>query len=226
MRWIFRIFVGGGLLVLLLPVVAVLIYRIVPPPVTPLMLWRAWQGQPIHQIWRSLPELSPQIMKAVVAAEDSRFCLHHGFDWDAIARDMEENERGGRLRGASTISQQTAKNLILWPDRSWLRKGAEAYVTVLLENLWPKSRIIETYLNIIEWGPGIYGVEAASETYFHADNKTLTPSRAALLAAILPDPLRRSPAHPSAYVERYAHTIAVRMGELAPAQLPPCTAKR
>jgi monofunctional biosynthetic peptidoglycan transglycosylase len=222
-RWLVRILVVLLLLVVLLPPAVVLAYRYVAPPVTPLMLWRSWQGAPIRQVWRPLAGLSPRLMNAVVAAEDTRFCLHHGFDWDAIARDMEQNERGGRLRGASTISQQTAKNLLLWPDRSWLRKGAEAYVTVLLEALWPKSRIIEVYLNIIEWGPGIYGAEAASEAYFRADNLALTPARAALLAAVLPNPLRWSPARPTAYVERYAGTISTRVGELAAMQRPPCT---
>lgn len=214
MRWIFRIFVGGGLLVLLLPVVAVLIYRIVPPPVTPLMLWRAWQGQPIHQIWRSLPELSPQIMKAVVAAEDSRFCLHHGFDWDAIARDMEENERGGRLRGASTISQQTAKNLFLWNGRSFVRKGLEAYFTVLIEFTWPKQRILEVYVNIAELGDGIYGVGAASDAYFHTSPARLGPAQAARLAAVLPSPRRLHVDRPSAYVQRRANWIQQQMNQL------------
>jgi monofunctional biosynthetic peptidoglycan transglycosylase len=223
MRWLLRSLAIVLLLLVLLPPAALLIYRFVAPPATPLMLWRAWQGAPIRQVWRPLAGLSPQIMNAVVAAEDSRFCLHHGFDWDAIARDMETNERGGRLRGGSTISQQTAKNLLLWPDRSWLRKGAEAYVTVLLEALWPKSRILEIYLNIIEWGPGIYGIEAASEENFRADNLTLTPARAALLAAVLPNPLRWSPQHPTGYIERYAHTIAARVPELSAAQRPPCT---
>lgn len=226
MRWLWRALLGLVLLLVLLPPAALALYRYMAPPVTPLMLIRQWEGAPIRQVWRPLTRISPRIQAAVVAAEDSRFCLHSGFDWEAISKDLAANERGGRLRGASTISQQTAKNLLLWPDRTWLRKGAEAYVTMLMEAMWPKARILEIYLNIIEWGPGIYGVEAASEAYFGSDNMNLTPARAALLASVLPNPRRWSPARPTAYVEQYAHTIAARVGELAPAQRPPCLARR
>jgi monofunctional biosynthetic peptidoglycan transglycosylase len=224
--WLLRALAVLLALLVLLPPAAVALYRYLPPPVTPLMLIRQWEGAPIRQVWRPLDRISPRIMSAVVAAEDSRFCLHSGFDWEAISKDLAANERGGRLRGASTISQQTAKNLLLWPDRSWLRKGAEAYVTLLMEAMWPKARILEIYLNIIEWGSGIYGIEAASEAYFGTDNLALTPARAALLASVLPNPRRWSPAHPTAYVEQYAHTIAARVGELAPVQRPPCLARR
>ena len=225
-RVLWRVLLLLALLALLLPPAAVALYRFVTPPVTPLMLIRHWQGAPIRQVWRPLDRISPRIQAAVVAAEDSRFCLHSGFDWEAISKDLAENERGGRLRGASTISQQTAKNLLLWPDRTWIRKGAEAYVTVLMEAMWPKARILEVYLNIIEWGPGIYGVEAASEAYFGSDNMALTPARAALLASVLPNPLRWSPARPTAYVEHYAGVIAARVPELAPLQRPPCLGRR
>ncbi len=224
--WLLRAALVLLALALVLPPAAVALFRFAAPPVTPLMLIRQWEGAPIRQAWRPLDRISPRIMSAVVAAEDSRFCLHSGFDWEAISQDLAANERGGRLRGASTISQQTAKNLLLWPGRTWLRKGAEAYVTVLIEAMWPKSRILEIYLNIIEWGPGIYGIEAASEAYFNTDNLALTPARAALLAAVLPNPRRWSPAKPTAYIEQYAHTIAARVPELAPAQRPPCLARR
>ena len=226
MRWLWRGFLVVLALAVLLPPAALALYRYVAPPVTPLMLIRSAEGLPIRQAWRPLDRISPRIQAAVVAAEDSRFCLHAGFDWEAISKDLAANERGGRLRGASTISQQTAKNLLLWPDRSWIRKGAEAYVTFLMEALWPKARILEVYLNIIEWGPGLYGIEAASETYFGSDNMALTPQRAALLASVLPNPRRWSPAKPTAYIEQYAHTIAARVPELAPAQRPPCLARR
>jgi len=226
MRWVWRGFLVLAALAVLLPPAALLLFRFVAPPVTPLMLIRSVEGFPIRQVWRPLARISPRIQSAVVAAEDSRFCLHSGFDWEAISKDLAANERGGRLRGASTISQQTAKNLLLWPDRTWIRKGAEAYVTVLMEALWPKARILEVYLNIIEWGPGLYGIEAASEAYFGTDNMNLTPARAALLASVLPNPRRWSPAKPTGYIEQYAHTIAARVGQLAPAQRPPCLARR
>src|SRR5262249_23318221 len=150
-RWLWRGFLVLAALAVLLPPALLALYRFVAPPVTPLMLIRSLEGFQIRQVWRPLDRISPRIQSAVVAAEDSRFCLHSGFDWEAISKDLAENERGGRLRGASTISQQTAKNLLLWPDRTWIRKGAEAYVTVLMEALWPKARILEVYLNIIEW---------------------------------------------------------------------------
>lgn len=199
------------LVALLLPGVGVGIYRFVPPPVTPLMLIRAVGGAPISKRWVPLTRISPNLQRAVMASEDSRFCIHHGFDWDAITDAIDENEEGGRLRGASTISQQTAKNLFLWPGRTFIRKGIEAYITVWLEALWPKRRILEVYLNIVELGDGIYGAEAASRAYFGKSADALTPYQAALLAVSLPSPRKSDPAHPSSYLAGRAGTILARM---------------
>ena len=156
---------------------------------------------------------------AALASEDARFCQHWGFDFAAIEEAWDEHEAGERLRGGSTITQQTAKNLFLLPDQSWVRKIIEIYPTVLLELLWPKRRILETYLNIIEWGPGIYGAEAAAAHYFNRPALGLTPHEAALMAAVLPNPRRWSPAKPTPYIERRAATILARMAA-APANCP------
>ena len=205
--WLLRILTG----VLLLPPVLILLYRVVPPPVTPLMLIRSAQGHPRHSQWVSADDISPEMFRAVIASEDAKFCRHHGFDWQAMNADLERYEEGvGKLRGASTISMQTAKNLFLWPGRTFLRKGLEAPLTAELELILPKKRIIELYLNIIEMGPGIYGVEAASQAAFHHSAKTLSRREAALLAAILPSPLKSSASKPSAYILRRIATIETR----------------
>jgi monofunctional biosynthetic peptidoglycan transglycosylase len=152
-------------------------------------------------------------VRAVVAAEDMRFCDHWGFDWGEIKDAAARNRKGQRVRGASTITMQTAKNLFLWPARSWLRKGFEAYLTVWIEVLWPKARVIEVYLNIVEWGPGIYGAEAAARYWFDISARSLSPHQAALLAASLPSPLYSTPAWPSDYLWSRAATILSRMGD-------------
>ena len=200
--------------VLLLPGIGVGIYRFVPPPVTPLMLIRLAEGAPIRKQWEPLDRISPNLQRAVMASEDSRFCMHHGFDWNAIGDAIDENEDGGPLRGASTISQQTAKNLFLWPGRTFIRKGIEAYITVWLEALWPKRRILEVYLNIVELGNGIYGAEAASRAYFGVSADALTPYQAALLAVSLPSPRKSDPAHPSRYLSGRANVILARFPNL------------
>ena len=183
-------FVLGSLLLTML-------YRYLPPPVTPLMLLRLADGYGIGKSWRPLAGISPNLVRAVMAGEDAKFCRHYGFDWDAIETAWERYESGrGRLLGASTISMQTAKNVFLWPGRDWLRKGLEAYFTVLIELAWGKRRIIEIYLNVVEWGPGIYGAEAAAEHYFRKSAAALNPTEAARLAAVLPDPLDRSARRP------------------------------
>jgi monofunctional biosynthetic peptidoglycan transglycosylase len=208
LKWIFF----GLTLLLLLLVVVIEIYRFVRPPITPLMVIRGFQGQPtIHQ-WIDADAIAPDMFRAIIASEDAKFCRHHGFDWQAMDEDFERSEEGeGKVRGASTISMQTAKNLFLWPGRTFLRKGLEAPLTVLIEALLPKKRIIEIYLNIIEWGPGIYGVEAASQAAFHHSARTLSRREAALLAAVVPSPLKSSASHPSAYIERRVGTIEARM---------------
>jgi monofunctional biosynthetic peptidoglycan transglycosylase len=195
-----------------LPVLLTLLYRFLPPPVTPLMLIRWAQGSPPHRQWLAADAMSPEIFRAVIASEDARFCSHHGFDWHAIDDDLRRYEDGtGPVRGASTISMQTAKNLFLWPRRTFLRKGLEAPLTVLLETLMSKKRIIELYLNIIEWGPGLYGVEAASQSAFGHSAQTLSAREAALLAVVLPSPLHYSARRPSAYIQQRSRIIEERM---------------
>ncbi|HTZ37924.1 MAG TPA: monofunctional biosynthetic peptidoglycan transglycosylase [Stellaceae bacterium] len=200
----------------------VTLYRLVPPPVTPLMLIRGVEGYGMTKSWRPLGAISPLLAHAVMASEDARFCEHHGFDWPAIREAWERYRRGvGKLRGASTISMQTAKNVFLWPGRDWVRKGLEAYFTVLLELAWGKRRIIEIYLNVIEWGPGIYGAEAAAQFYFHKPASALNAEEAARLAAIIPDPLKWSASRPDRYVAERAATIRARMPEV-PLDTPAC----
>jgi len=203
-------------------VLLVVIYGAVPPPVTPLMLIRAVEGHGIGKSWRPLRGISANLVRAVMAGEDAKFCEHHGFDWDAI-RDAWQRYRSGRgrLRGASTISMQTAKNVFLWPGRDWLRKGFEAYFTVLIELAWGKPRIIEIYLNVVEWGPGIYGAEAAAQSYFHRPAAALNVEEAARLAAILPDPLKWSASRPSRYVANRAAFIRAQIPDL-PLDTPAC----
>jgi monofunctional glycosyltransferase len=182
---------------LLVSIFLVTLFRDVPPPVTPLMLLRLAEGYGIDRRWRGLDRISPFLLKAAIAGEDQKFCLHRGFDREAIEAAWERYESGrGRLLGASTISMQTAKNVFLWPGRDWLRKGLEAYFTALIELAWGKRRIIEVYLNVVEWGPGIYGAEAAAEHYFKKSAAELSPYEAVRLAAVLPDPLDRSASRP------------------------------
>lgn len=205
-------------LFLFVSVALVALYREVRPPATPLMLLRLAEGYGLHKTWVPLGRVSPELIRAVLAGEDERFCLHHGFDWAAIATAWHHDERGrGPLRGASTISMQTAKNVFLWPSRDWLRKGLEAYFTGLIELAWGKRRILETYLNVVEWGPGLYGAEAASLHYFRKPASALTAAEAARLAAALPDPLDRSPRQPdhevrnrSAFILRHMPILPVR----------------
>jgi monofunctional biosynthetic peptidoglycan transglycosylase len=203
----------------LLPVVVLLLYRVLPVPLTPLMVIRLVEGEGLSRHWVAYDRLSPNLRRAAIASEDAKFCWHHGFDWQAIEAAWREDQEGRRLRGGSTISQQTAKNLFLWPGGGYLRKAGEVYPTALMELLWPKRRILQTYLNIIEMGPGIYGAEAASETYFHRPAAALSAYQAALLIAVLPNPRRWSPAHPTPYIRARAATIMARMGD-APADCP------
>lgn len=200
--------------VVLLPSALILTYRFLPPPITPLMLIRKGEGEGIMKRWVPLSRTSRYVPDAAIAAEDNRFCIHHGFDFGAIREAIEENEEGGELRGASTISMQTARNLFLWPARTWLRKAIEAYLTVLLEFLLPKHRIIELYLNIVEWGHGIYGVGAASQKYFGKDPSKLTRHEAALLAAILAAPREWLANPPGSYVAERANVISIRISHL------------
>ncbi len=183
----------------------VIAYGVLPPAVTPLMLLRLLDGAGIHKSWRPLSEISPNLILAAMASEDSKFCAHDGFDWTAIRQDWQRNLRGGQLLGASTISMQTAKNLFLWPDRSWPRKGLEVYFTLLIELAWPKRRIMEIYLNTAEWGPnGEFGIEAGARWAFGKSARDLDAWQAAELTAILPNPHLRSARDPSTLVRRLA----------------------
>jgi monofunctional biosynthetic peptidoglycan transglycosylase len=212
-----RRLLAGLLLVALAPSVVILAYRLVPPPVTPLMVIRMLQGRGIDYRWVPLERIAPALVRAVIAAEDNRFCSHFGFDVQAITDELDEwMETGTAPRGASTITQQTAKNILLWPGRDLLRKGIEAGLTPQIELLWSKRRIIEVYLNVIETGDGIYGAEAAAQRFFAKPARALTPREAALIAAVLPAPLHRSAARPSPAVQRRAARILARAETIAP----------
>src|SRR6187200_3558659 len=184
------------------PVILVLIFRFLPIPGTPAMLVSLAQGKGASYIWTG--DISPRLERAVIAAEDQNFCRHHGFDWAGIQKAMEEHKRRPNrpVRGASTISQQAARTLFLVPMRSWIRKGLETYLTVLIEALWPKKRILEAYLNTVDWGDGIFGAEAAARAYFGTDAGSLDGTQAARLAAILPNPHKWKAARPGRYVRQ------------------------
>jgi monofunctional glycosyltransferase len=194
------------------PVVAVILFRFVPPPVTPLMVIRAVEGKGLDHRWRPIDEVAPALPRALIAAEDARFCEHHGFDFDALQKAYANNEAGKKIRGGSTISQQTAKNVFLWPGRSYVRKGLEAWFTVLIEIGWGKKRIMEVYLNSIEFGPGIYGAESAARRYFGVGADKLTQTQASRLAAILPSPLKWRVIKPGKYVAKRTKKIGKASG--------------
>lgn len=198
-------------------VLAVLVYRFVPVYVTPLMFIRGVENlsegkSPFwSHTWVSLDEMSPYLPVAVIASEDQRFLSHNGFDTEAIASAIEERMEGRRFRGGSTISQQTAKNVFLWPTSSWVRKGFEAYFTFLIEHLWSKERIMEVYLNSIEMGESIYGAEAVAEEHFNCSASELTRANCSLIAATLPNPRKYSSKDPSAYMKRRSLAIQKQM---------------
>ena len=200
----------------------IILYRDLPPPVTPLMLIRLAGGAGIDKEWVPISRISPNLVRAAMAGEDAKFCQHRGFDWEAIDNAWRQYQRGHYILGASTISMQTAKNLFLWPGRSWWRKGFEVYFTALLELTWSKRRIMETYLNIVEWGPGVYGAEAAARYHFHKSAMDLTPEEAARLAAVLPNPRRWSASRPTGYILGHASVIRARMPEVPAGNPPPC----
>ena len=210
LRWIVLLFFGSTIL-------AVLIYKWCPVYVTPLMVIRCAQqvrhGEQLRlkHHWVPLDSMSIYMPVAVMASEDQRFLTHSGFDFIEIDKAMEERRSGKRYRGGSTISQQTAKNVFLWPKASWLRKGLEAYFTVLIEYLWGKERIMEVYLNSIEMGDGIYGAEAVAQQHFRRTAKTLTRPNCALIAATLPNPLKYNSKAPSSYVLKRQTAIMRQM---------------
>lgn len=199
-----------------LSLISVIAFRFVPVFITPLMVIRSVSSVfgdeliGIEKDWVPLEEISPAMRTAVIKTEDYNFYEHHGFDFEAIQKAYEYNKTHARKKGASTISQQTAKNVFLWPSRNWLRKGLEAYFTVLIEAAWPKERILEVYLNVIELGPGVYGVEAASQKYFKHSSKNLNSYQAARIAAVLPNPNRFKIDRPSNYILKRQRRIMAR----------------
>jgi monofunctional glycosyltransferase len=193
-----------------LSVGAVVAFRWIDPPTSAFMI-RERLVAPIRHRWVDGANISPQLKVAVIAAEDQNFPAHYGFDLKSINDALVDRQRGRRVRGASTISQQVAKNLFLWPQQSWLRKGLEAYFTVLIETLWPKQRILEVYLNVAEFGRGVFGVGAAADVYFHKSAARLNPYDAALLAAVLPSPKRMRVNAPSNYVRERQQWILGQM---------------
>jgi len=199
------------LVLILAPLGGVVVTAFLPPAPTLLMIREAIGGRGLDYRWRSLDDISPHLVNAVIAAEDARFCEHRGFDIEAIEKALDHNARGKKVRGGSTISQQTAKNVFLWPSRDWIRKGLEAGYTVLIETVWGKRRIVEVYLNVAEWAPGVYGAQAAARHWFGKDADALTARQAARLAAILPSPRRYNAAAPGPYVRRRAARIQAAM---------------
>ncbi len=205
-------------------IVLVIAGRFIPVFYTPLMFIRAAEqisdGEKlkIKKDWTSIDEISPNMVRAVVASEDNLFLQHNGFSVEDIKKALEHNQKGKRIRGGSTISQQTAKNVFLWPQRSWLRKGLEAYFTVLIEFFWSKERIMEVYLNVIETGDGIYGVQAAARHYFDTSAENLTRSQAASIAVCLPNPRKYNPEKPSTYIRKRTKHIVDVMKKIGPVE--------
>ncbi|HQV78977.1 MAG TPA: monofunctional biosynthetic peptidoglycan transglycosylase [Chitinophagales bacterium] len=207
-----------------LSILSTLLFRFIPVPVTPLMILRCVEqvvdGEvpKLKKNWVSMDEISPNLMLAVIASEDQKFAEHFGFDFEAIEKVAKQNikleKRGKPIKGGSTISQQCAKNVYLFPQRSWIRKGFEVYFTFLIELFWSKKRIMEVYLNIIEMGDGIYGAQAAAKTFFKKDAINLTKAEAATIAAVLPNPRKWNAAKPSSYINKRKNWILRQMGHL------------
>ena len=207
---------------LLVSIIWVLAYRFINPPITLLMIERNIERKAdgksfkTHKKWVKFEDISDNMKRATVSAEDQLFLKHMGFDIKAIEKAYESNAKGKKVKGGSTISQQTAKNVFLWPGRSWIRKGFEAYFTLLIEVLWSKERILEVYLNVIEMGDGIYGAEAAAQEYYGKSCTSLSRSQAALIAACFPNPLRWTPVKPTRYIRHKQYVIMRVMRRLGP----------
>lgn len=207
--WLFK----GALAFVLMSVAMVTLYRFVPPPFTLTMLGDVFSGHGVTKKWVPLSRIDADMARAAIAAEDARFCSHSGFDYKSIAAAIARNAEGGKvLRGGSTISQQTAKNVFLWQGGGYFRKGLEAWFTVLIEAIWGKRRIMEVYLNVAETGIGTYGVEAGARRYFKKGAGNLTRAEAARIAAVLPLPKRRAGVAPKGFTRRYGNSIAARIG--------------
>ncbi len=216
--WIIRIVLA----LIVLSLLWVLAYRFINPPITPNMIGDMVAGRGAHKEWMPITEIDRDMVRAAIGAEDGKFCSHHGFDWDAIQDAAKRNASGGRIRGGSTISQQTAKNAFLWNGGGYARKGAEAWFTFLIENMWGKRRIMEVYLNLAETGIGTYGVNAGSQRYFGHDASAMTATEAARLAAIFPLPKKRGAIAPKGFTRRYGNTIAARIGQVSRDGLDAC----
>jgi monofunctional biosynthetic peptidoglycan transglycosylase len=197
---------------LILSTLWVLAYRFINPPITITMIGDLIAGRGAHKDWMPISEIDRDMVRASIAAEDSKFCSHNGFDFEAIEDAMKRNASGGRIRGGSTISQQTAKNAFLWQGGGYARKGVEAWFTFLIEHLWDKRRIMEVYLNLAETGIGTYGVNAGSQRYFGHDASAMSATEAARIAAVLPLPKKRGATAPKGFTRRYGNTIAARIG--------------
>ena len=206
-RWLRRLALALFVLLVAAPVLLLLLFRFVPLPGTPEMLLSMAEGKGAHYAWAD--DINPVLGRTVIGSEDQNFCSHHGFDWGQIDKAMAAHERHPtrHLRGASTLSQQTARTLFLAYQGGWVRKGLETYLTVLVEGLWPKKRILTAYLNLVDWGHGNFGAEAAARAYFHTSAAHLTRSQAARLAAILPDPTKWNAAAPGPYVAGRARVL-------------------
>ena len=193
-------------------------FRIVPPPVSNMMLFRLFSGNGLSKDWVSLDEMSPWLAKAVITSEDARFCEHYGVDWvefQGVVEDVFDDDEGA-IRGASTIPMQTAKNLFLWDGRFIVRKGFELPLALWMDLVWSKRRMIEIYLNIVEWAPGVYGAEAAAQFHFKKSAAKLSRREAALLAAVLPNPIKRKAGKPSKRVQAIANRILIRLNGMGP----------
>ena len=217
LRFLLKLILG----LILFSILLVVVYKWVPVPFTPLMAIRYFENpeEDVQHDWVPFEEISNNLKLAVIASEDQNFPHHNGFDYEAIEKALEENKKGKRVRGASTISQQTAKNVFLWPQRSWFRKGLEVYFTFLIELLWSKERILEVYLNSIEMGKGIYGAEAAAQAWFGKPAASLTAYEAAALAAILPNPREYRAKPASNYIQGRQAWIVRQMKNLGTIEL-------
>ncbi len=219
MRWLIRFLFKALVGFLGLSLGLVMLFKFLPVPVTATMLM---DENGITKDWTSLSNIDRSMVRAVIAAEDGKFCLHEGFDREAIEKAIESNRQGGRIRGGSTISQQTAKNVFLWQGGGYVRKGFEAWFTVLIEQIWGKRRIMEVYLNVAETGIGTYGVEAGAQRYFDKPAASLTPLEAARMAAALPLPKERSVKNPRGWLARHGNTISARIGAVGRDGLDSC----
>jgi len=219
MRWVIRFLFKTLIGFLGLSLALVLVFKFIPVPVTATMLM---DSNGITKDWTALSNIDRTMVRAVIAAEDGKFCSHEGFDREAIEDALENNRQGGRIRGGSTISQQTAKNVFLWQGGGYVRKGFEAWFTVLIEQIWGKRRIMEVYLNVAETGLGTYGVEAGAQRYFGKSAASLTPLEAARMAAALPQPKQRAVRNPSGWLARHGNTISARIVSVARDGLDSC----